>query len=80
MFLFLERGLCGLRPVPEIGQGGLFDEAMYAPVGGLAITRSGPQSTSAFDVARPQARFIYHWHRLPPKSKHSSSASKAEKG
>lgn len=50
------------RPV-----GGLFDEAMYAPMGGLAVPRFGPQFTSMFDVAHPDYRFLFHWHRIPPK-------------
>jgi hypothetical protein len=56
--------------------GGLFDEAMYAPVGGLAVPRFGPQLTSAFDVARPDFRFRHHWHPLPPKTKKASNAKK----
>jgi hypothetical protein len=49
--------------------GGLFDEAMYTPVGGLEIPRFGPQYTSAFDVAMPNYRFLHHWRPLPPKTK-----------
>ena len=50
-------------------QYGLFRQAMYAPVGGLAVPRFGPRNTSAFDVPRPDYRFRYHWRSLPPKSK-----------
>ncbi|HEY7993170.1 MAG TPA: sialidase family protein [Candidatus Eremiobacteraceae bacterium] len=47
--------------------GGLFDQAMYAPMGGLAVPRFAPQFTSMFDVAHPDYRFLFHWHRIPPK-------------
>ena len=60
--------------------GGLFDEAMYAPVGGLAITHFGPQFTAAFDVAHPDFRFLHHWKPLPPKAKKgAASTAKIEK-
>jgi hypothetical protein len=55
--------------------GGVFDEAMYAPNGGLEIPKFGPQVTSAFDVAHVNPRYIHHWRPLPPKSKKSSKAS-----
>jgi hypothetical protein len=58
--------------------GGLFNEAMYAPNGGLAIPRFGPQVTSAFDVAHLNPRYIHHWRPLPPKSRKSSKASSVE--
>jgi hypothetical protein len=58
--------------------GNVFDEAMYAPVGGLSIPRSGPQFTAAFDVAYPNERFLHHWRPLPPKSKKSAKASSVE--
>jgi hypothetical protein len=57
---------------------GLFDEAMYAPVGGLAVPRFGPQFTSAYDIAKPEARFHHHWRPLPPKTK-SASSQKVDK-
>ena len=53
--------------VAKAPSGGRLDEAMYAPVGGLAVPRFGPQFTAAFDVAHPNYRFRYHWHRIPPK-------------
>lgn len=49
-------------------QNGLFRQSMYAPAGGLAVPRFGPQYTSAFDVAHPDSRFRYHWRHVPPKS------------
>ena len=58
-------------------KGQVFDEAMYAPAGGLAIPRFGPQYTSAFDVAHPNPRYRHHWRPLPPKSKKGSKAAKA---
>lgn len=63
--------------VAHVPSGGFFHEAMYAPVGGLAIPRFGPQYTSAFDIARPDYRFLHHWKPLPPKSKKTASGSKA---
>ena len=59
--------------------GGLFNEAMYAPQGGLALPRFSPQSTAAFDTARPDFRFRYHWRPLPPKAKKATSSAKVEK-
>jgi hypothetical protein len=56
----------------------VFDEAMYAPMGGLAVPKFGPQVTSAFDVAHLNPRYIHHWRPLPPKSKKSSKASSVE--
>ena len=56
-------------------QNGLFRQSMYAPMGGLAVPRFGPQYTSAFDVAHPDSRFRYHWRHVPPKS---SKAKKEE--
>jgi hypothetical protein len=50
---------------------------MYVPSGGLAIPRFGTQSTSAYDIAHLNPRFIHHWRPLPPKSKKASKASKA---
>lgn len=46
---------------------GLFEESMYTPAGGLAVPRYGPQFTSMFDVAHPDYRYLFHWHRIPPK-------------
>ena len=57
--------------------GGVFDEAMYVPAGGLAIPQFGPQRTATFDVAYNDQRFRHHWTPLPPKSKKASKSSKA---
>jgi len=53
--------------------GGLFDEAMYTPAGGLTIAQFGPQLTAANDRAYQDPRFKYHWRPLPPKAKRSAS-------
>jgi hypothetical protein len=53
--------------------GGLFNEAMYAPAGGMAIPQFGPQLTAASDRAYLNPRFKYHWRPLPPKAKRSAS-------
>jgi hypothetical protein len=63
--------------VANAPSGGLFDEAMYAPVGGLAIPHFGPQYTSAFDIARPNYKFLHHWRPLPPKK--ATKGQKVEK-
>jgi hypothetical protein len=63
--------------VANAPSGGVFDEAMYAPVGGLAVPRFGPQLTSTFDVAYANPRYIHHWRPLPPKSKKATKGSKA---
>lgn len=47
---------------------GLFDEAMYAPHGGLTVPLWGAQYTSVSDVPMPDPRYRYHWRPLPPKS------------
>lgn len=48
---------------------GVFDEAMYAPVGGLSTARVGvPLFTSVYDVAHPDPRHLYHWKPIPPKA------------
>ncbi len=66
---FVNSAAYSVFAVSQAPSGGLFQQAMYAPAGGLAVPRFGPQYSSAFDVARPDFRFRYHWHRLPPKKK-----------
>jgi len=71
---FVNSSAFSVFAVAKAPTAGVFDEAMYAPAGGLALPRFSPQFSSAFDIARPDYRFFHHWRPLPPKSK------KAQKG
>jgi hypothetical protein len=72
---FVNSAAFSVFAVANAPTGGVFDEAMYAPAGGLLLPRFSPQYTSAFDIARPDYRFFHHWRPLPPKAKKAVKGS-----